>query len=131
MQILINYLVKVNQLHVNGLLQQELQPVLLLFIHVTQLQRELQNVWLFPISMHLYIQFASHQEANVSLEIQVLWLKIIVTKWVNIPIVGMLTLRNVLHVEEDKLLLMKQKIKPILQIHNRQIQQPTVQFIRC
>jgi hypothetical protein len=98
---------------------------------VTQLQRELQNVWLFPISMHLYIQFASHQEANVSLEIQVLWLKIIALKWVNIHIVGMLTLRNVLHVEEDKLLLMKQKIKPILQIHNRQIQQPTVQFIRC
>jgi hypothetical protein len=44
MQTVIKLLVKINQLHVNGLLQQELQPVLVLFIHVTQLQRELQNV---------------------------------------------------------------------------------------
>ena len=44
MQTVIKLLVKINQLHVNGLLQQELQPVLAQFIHVTQLQREPLNV---------------------------------------------------------------------------------------
>ena len=44
MQTVIKLLVKINQLHVNGLLQQELQPVHALFKHATVLQKELQNV---------------------------------------------------------------------------------------
>ena len=102
MQTVIKLLVKINQLHVNGLLQQELQPVLAQFIHVTQLQRELQNVFQFLTSMHLNLQFVFHQVENVFLVSQVIWLKTVVTKWVNILIVGMLTLKNVFPVEEEQ-----------------------------
>lgn len=72
MQTVIKLLVKINQLHVNGLLQQELQPVLAQFIHVTQLQRELQNVFQFLTSMHLNLQFVFHQVENVFLVSQVI-----------------------------------------------------------
>ena len=72
MQTVIKLLVRINQLHVNGLLQQEPQPVLVQFIHARVLQRELLNVFQSLTTMHLNIQFVFHQVENAFLEIQLL-----------------------------------------------------------
>ena len=72
MQTVIKLLVRINQLHANGLLQQEPQPVLAQFIHATVLQRELLNVFQSLTTMHLNIQFVFHQVENAFLEIQLL-----------------------------------------------------------